>query len=79
MLRSHLPSFWRWRRPNPHSAIEFGPQSQFRPVAWDKDIVSNMLCSRHGSNIELREPPMVEVPWIAGKPRDYYTRAAGQT
>ncbi|KAG1816786.1 uncharacterized protein BJ212DRAFT_1299530 [Suillus subaureus] len=29
---------------------------------------------RHRSDIQLREPPIVEVPYTAGKPRNYHAR-----
>ncbi|KAG2344856.1 hypothetical protein BDR05DRAFT_998866 [Suillus weaverae] len=35
-------------------------------------FISSMLRSQHGSNIELREPPMVKVPWTAGKPLRFF-------
>ncbi|KAG2029798.1 hypothetical protein BDR03DRAFT_1017955 [Suillus americanus] len=37
-------------------------------------MVSGMMCRRDRSDIELREPSLVEVPYTAGKPRNYHAR-----
>ncbi|KAG1717347.1 hypothetical protein EDB19DRAFT_2048007 [Suillus lakei] len=41
---------------------------------WTQNLVSDMMRRRHRSNIELREPLIVEVPCTAGKLRNYHAR-----
>ncbi|KAG2135170.1 hypothetical protein DEU56DRAFT_756791 [Suillus clintonianus] len=70
---SRFPSFWR-RPSNRHGATERDTQSLSSPFSWTWNLVSDMMRRRDGSNVELREPPIVEVPCTAGKPRDYHAR-----
>ncbi|KAG1816736.1 uncharacterized protein BJ212DRAFT_171475 [Suillus subaureus] len=65
---SPFPSFWR--RSKPHGATERDAQFPSRT----RNIVSNMMRRRDRSDIEMREPPVVEVPYTAGKPRHYHAR-----
>ncbi|KAG1853188.1 WD40-repeat-containing domain protein [Suillus subalutaceus] len=69
-IGSRLSSFWH--RFKPHRANEPSNQSRSHPLSWTR--VSGILRRRHGSDIQLQEPPIVEVPYTAGKPRNYHAR-----
>ncbi|KAG2344712.1 WD40 repeat-like protein [Suillus weaverae] len=56
-----------WRRSKSHGATEPDTKS---PLSWTRNLFS-MLRRRDGSDIQLRE---VEVPYTAGKPRNYHAR-----
>ncbi|KAG2344607.1 hypothetical protein BDR05DRAFT_947296 [Suillus weaverae] len=64
-----LSSFWR--RSKSHGATERNTKSPSRPLSWTRNLVSSLLRRRDGSDIQLRE---VEVPYTAGKPRNYHAR-----
>ncbi|KAG1816796.1 uncharacterized protein BJ212DRAFT_1480649 [Suillus subaureus] len=68
-LRTHRFSFWR--RSKPHGATERDTQPRSHPLSWTRNIVSGMMRRRDGSDIQLQE---VEVPYTAGKPRNYHAR-----
>ncbi|KAG2125727.1 WD40-repeat-containing domain protein [Suillus clintonianus] len=73
-LFGRLPTVFHRRHSKPHRATGRDTQPQRRPLSLPRNIVSGMLRRRHGSDIQLREPPIVEVPCTAGKPRDYHAR-----
>ncbi|KAG2135349.1 uncharacterized protein EDB93DRAFT_1254267 [Suillus bovinus] len=62
-------SFWQHlksqREPGHHTA------SRSHPLRWNQNLVSGILRRRDGSDIQLQE---VEVPYTAGKPRNYHAR-----
>ncbi|KAG1798365.1 Quino protein amine dehydrogenase [Suillus variegatus] len=66
---SRFPSFWR--RSKSHGEIEHHTRPLSHSLNWTRNLVSGMLRRRDGSDIELRE---VEVPYTAGKPRNYHAR-----
>ncbi|KIK41947.1 hypothetical protein CY34DRAFT_805454 [Suillus luteus UH-Slu-Lm8-n1] len=59
-----------WRRYKPHGAAEPATQSRSQPFSWTHNL-SGILRRRDRSDIQLRE---VEVPYTAGKPRNYHAR-----
>lgn len=63
-----------WHRSRPHGATEPDTHSRSHPLSWTRSMVSGMLRWQDRSNIELQEPPVVEVPYTAGKPRNYHAR-----
>ncbi|KAG2112943.1 hypothetical protein BD769DRAFT_1112817 [Suillus cothurnatus] len=67
--RSRFSTFWR--RSKPHGATEPDTQSRSRPLSWTRNLVSGILHRREGSGIQLGE---VNVPYTAGKPRNYHAR-----
>ncbi|KAG2125745.1 WD40-repeat-containing domain protein [Suillus clintonianus] len=73
-LLGRLPPTWRHRRSDIHGTTEPNPRSQSRPPRLARNLIPDMLCKRNGSDIQSREPPVVEVPCTAGKPRDYHAR-----
>ncbi|KAG1721955.1 hypothetical protein EDB19DRAFT_1916975 [Suillus lakei] len=54
-----------WHRSKPHGATERDTQPR-----WTQNLVSGMMRRRHGSDVELREPPVVDVPCTAGQPKE---------
>ncbi|KAG1799553.1 quinon protein alcohol dehydrogenase-like superfamily [Suillus subaureus] len=60
--------FFFWRRSKPHRAIERDSQTRSHPLSWARNVVSGMLRRGHGSDMEMREPPVVEDPYTAIKP-----------
>ncbi|KAG1740572.1 quinon protein alcohol dehydrogenase-like superfamily [Suillus lakei] len=63
-----------WRRSKPHRATERDTQPRSHPLSWTQNLAFGISRRRPESNIELREPPAVEVPCTAGKPRNYHAR-----
>ncbi|KAG2337778.1 YVTN repeat-like/Quino protein amine dehydrogenase [Suillus weaverae] len=59
-----------WRRSKPHKATQRDDQPRSQPLSWTRNL-SAILRRRDGSDIQLRE---VEVPYTAGKPRNYHAR-----
>ncbi|KAG1805255.1 hypothetical protein EV424DRAFT_283945 [Suillus variegatus] len=53
---------------------ERGTQSISQPLSWTRNIVSCMMRRQDKSDIEMRAPHLVEVPYTAGKPRSYHAR-----
>ncbi|KAG2041010.1 hypothetical protein BDR03DRAFT_947941 [Suillus americanus] len=47
-------------------------QSQSQPLSWIRNLGSGMMRRRDTSDIQLREPPVVEVPCTAGKPVHFF-------
>ncbi|KAG2344605.1 hypothetical protein BDR05DRAFT_947293 [Suillus weaverae] len=70
------PLFSFWRRSKSHGPTERDAKSTSRPLSWTRNLVSSLLRRRDGSDIQLRE---VEVPYTAGKPRNYHARKKKQT
>ncbi|KAG2135177.1 hypothetical protein DEU56DRAFT_981255 [Suillus clintonianus] len=66
---SRFPSFWRRHQ---HRATGHHTQSWSSPFSWTQNLVSGTVRRRDGSDAQLREPPIVEVPCTAGKPRNYH-------
>ncbi|KAG2343883.1 hypothetical protein BDR05DRAFT_947964 [Suillus weaverae] len=60
-----------WHRSNSHRTTEPDTQLRSRALSWTRNLVSGILRKRDGSDIQLRE---VEVPYTAGKPRNYHAR-----
>ncbi|KAG1895442.1 uncharacterized protein F5891DRAFT_1058441 [Suillus fuscotomentosus] len=60
-----------WRLFKPHGGTELNTQSRPRSLSWNRNRVSGILRRRDGSDVQLRE---VEVPYTAGKPRNYHAR-----
>ncbi|KAG2743124.1 WD40 repeat-like protein, partial [Suillus brevipes Sb2] len=63
-----------WHRSRPHGATEPDTHPRSHPLSWTRSIVSGMLRRQDRSDIELQEPPVVDVPYTAGKPRNYHAR-----
>ncbi|KAG2041018.1 hypothetical protein BDR03DRAFT_947973 [Suillus americanus] len=59
------------RRFKPHGATESDTETRSHPLSWTRNIVSGMMRRPDGSDIQLQE---VEVPYTAGKPRNYHAR-----
>ncbi|KIK32422.1 hypothetical protein CY34DRAFT_814310 [Suillus luteus UH-Slu-Lm8-n1] len=57
-----------WRSSEPHGATESTTRSRSRPFSWTRNI-TGILRRRDRSDIQSRE---VEVPYTAGKPRNYH-------
>ncbi|KAG2051113.1 WD40 repeat-like protein [Suillus hirtellus] len=68
-ILSPFSSFWR--RSNLHGGTEHHTRPLSHYLNWTRNLVSGMLRRRDGSDIELRE---VEVPYTAGKPRNFHAR-----
>lgn len=66
---SRFSTFWRLFKP--HGATESDTQSRPRSLSSNRNRVSDILRRRDGSDVQLRE---VEVPYTAGKPRNYHAR-----
>jgi WD40 repeat protein len=67
-----------WRRFEPHRAGRRDNQPRSQPLSWTRNIVSGMMRRPDRSDIEMREPPVVEVPYAPGKPRNYHVRKKKQ-
>ncbi|KAG1807417.1 WD40-repeat-containing domain protein [Suillus variegatus] len=63
-----------WRRPDSHGPTERNTISRPHPLNWAQHFVSDMLHRRSETDIELREIPVVDVPYTSGKPRNYHAR-----
>lgn len=63
-----------WHRSRPHGATEPDTHNRSHPLSWTRSIVSGMLRRQDRSDIELQEPPVVEVPYTAGKPVCVFSR-----
>ncbi|KAG2039154.1 hypothetical protein BDR03DRAFT_953010 [Suillus americanus] len=59
-----------WRHFKSQRATEPDSQSRSQSLGWTQNL-SGLLRRRDGSDIQLRE---VEVPYTAGKPRNYHAR-----
>ncbi|KAG2343909.1 WD40 repeat-like protein [Suillus weaverae] len=68
--RAHSRFYSFWRRSKPHRATQPDNQPRSQSLSWTQNL-SGMLRRRDGSDIQLRE---VEVPYTAGKPRNYHAR-----
>ncbi|KAG2051114.1 WD40 repeat-like protein [Suillus hirtellus] len=66
---SRFHSFWHRSKSHGETGHHTRPRSH--PLSWTRNLVSGILRRRDGSDIELRE---VEVPYTAGKPRNYHAR-----
>ncbi|KAG1807409.1 WD40-repeat-containing domain protein [Suillus variegatus] len=66
---SRFHSFWRRSKSHGETGHHTRPRSH--PLSWTRNLVSGILRRRDGSDMELRE---VEVPYTAGKPRNYHAR-----
>lgn len=60
-----------WRRSKSHRATEPGIKFRSQPLTWTRNLVSGILHRQDGSDGQLRE---AEVPYTAGKPRNYHAR-----
>ncbi|KAG1728339.1 hypothetical protein EDB19DRAFT_1941282 [Suillus lakei] len=63
-----------WRHSKTHRATEPDPQPQSHSLSWTRSLVSHMLRRQNASDIQLREQPVVDVPYTAGKLRNYHAR-----
>lgn len=68
-LLGHLPTFFSHYPSKLHTATKHDPQRQSRPLIWTQNLVSGIRIQS-----QLREPPIVEVPCTAGKPRNHHAR-----
>ncbi|KAG1851720.1 hypothetical protein F4604DRAFT_1306876 [Suillus subluteus] len=73
-MPSRFSSFLR--RFKPHGATESDTQPRSHPLSWTRNIVSGMMRKPDRSDIQLQE---VEVPYTAGKPRNYHARKKKST
>lgn len=64
-----FPSFWH--HPKPHSTAKRDTQPRSHPLSWTRNLVSGIVRRQDTSK---QEPPVVEVPYTAGKPRNYHAR-----
>ncbi|KAG1873350.1 hypothetical protein C8R48DRAFT_452071 [Suillus tomentosus] len=71
-LLSRLTSLWR--RPDSHGPTERNTISRPHPLHWAQHFVSDMLHRQSETDTELREIPVVDVPYTSGKPRNYHAR-----
>ncbi|KAG2137921.1 hypothetical protein DEU56DRAFT_901349 [Suillus clintonianus] len=68
-----FPSFWR-RRLNRYGATQRDTQPWSSHFSWTQDLLSGMVRRRDVQDVKSREPPIIEVPYTAGKPRNYHAR-----
>jgi hypothetical protein len=57
-----------------HRTTERNTQPRSYPSSWARNIVSGILRRSDGSDIELREPLVAEVPYTAIQPKHYHAR-----
>ncbi|KAG1730993.1 hypothetical protein EDB19DRAFT_1363210 [Suillus lakei] len=63
-----------WHRSKPHRTTEHDTHPRSHPLSWTQNLISGIPRRRPESDIELQEPPVVDVPCTAGQPRNYHAR-----